>query len=157
MAQQQPFSGKDSRWEEKGTTEDEMVGWYHRLNDMSLSKLRELVMDRKAWHISQWDSKESDTTVQLNWTDSHIKLQSHFLAEWGCTHIPARLRQPSAAWAVQDAENQGAIISMCGDLLESGTLWDGFKPLSAAELPWLEGSEYELPLAPWGVQGQGWL
>ena len=25
-------TGKDRRWEEKGTTEDEMVGWYHRLN-----------------------------------------------------------------------------------------------------------------------------
>ena len=23
---------KDWRWEEKGTTEDEMVGWHHRLN-----------------------------------------------------------------------------------------------------------------------------
>ena len=23
---------KDFRWEEKGTTEDEMVGWHHRLN-----------------------------------------------------------------------------------------------------------------------------
>ena len=29
-------------------TEDEMVGWHHRLNDMSLSKLQELVMDREA-------------------------------------------------------------------------------------------------------------
>ena len=27
-----PDAGKDWRWEEKGTTEDEMVGWYHRLN-----------------------------------------------------------------------------------------------------------------------------
>ena len=27
-----PDSGKDWRWEEKGTTEDEMVGWDHRLN-----------------------------------------------------------------------------------------------------------------------------
>ena len=26
-----------------------MVGCYHRLNNMSLSKLRELVMDREAW------------------------------------------------------------------------------------------------------------
>ena len=27
-----PDAGKDCRWEEKGTTEDEMVGWHHGLN-----------------------------------------------------------------------------------------------------------------------------
>ena len=27
-----PDAGKDWRWEEKGTTEDEMIGWYHWLN-----------------------------------------------------------------------------------------------------------------------------
>ena len=27
-----PDAGKDRRWEEKGMTEDEMVGWHHRLN-----------------------------------------------------------------------------------------------------------------------------
>ena len=27
-----PDSGKDFRWEEKGTTEDEMVGWHHQLH-----------------------------------------------------------------------------------------------------------------------------
>ena len=30
-------------------TEDEMAGWHHRLDGMSLSELRELVMDREAW------------------------------------------------------------------------------------------------------------
>ena len=30
-------------------TEDEMVGWHHRLNGHELSRLRELVMDREAW------------------------------------------------------------------------------------------------------------
>ena len=27
-----PDAGKDRRQEEKGTTEDEMIGWHHRLN-----------------------------------------------------------------------------------------------------------------------------
>ena len=29
-----------------------MVGWHHRLMDMSLGGLRELVMDREAWHAA---------------------------------------------------------------------------------------------------------
>ena len=50
------LTGKDSdagrNWgqEEKGTTEDKMAGWHHGLDGMSLSELRELVMDREAWH-----------------------------------------------------------------------------------------------------------
>ena len=35
--------------------------------DMSLSKFRELLMDREAWHAcSSWDNKELDTTEQMN-------------------------------------------------------------------------------------------
>ena len=34
--------------------------------DMSLSKLRESVMDREAWSCRPWGCKVSDTTEQLN-------------------------------------------------------------------------------------------
>ena len=33
-------------------TEDEMDGWHHQLSDVSLSKLREMVMDREAWRAA---------------------------------------------------------------------------------------------------------
>ena len=35
-----------------GITEVEMVGWHHRLNDMNLGKLQELVLDREAWRAA---------------------------------------------------------------------------------------------------------
>ena len=41
-------AGRDWGQEEKGTTEDEMAGWHHRLNGHEF-ELQELVMDREAW------------------------------------------------------------------------------------------------------------
>ena len=39
--------------------------------DVSLSELRELVMDREAWHAADsWGHKESDISEWLTWTDS---------------------------------------------------------------------------------------
>ena len=34
--------------------------------DVSLSELRELVMDREAWRADSWGCKESDTTEQMD-------------------------------------------------------------------------------------------
>ena len=43
-----PDAGKDWRQEEKGMTEDEMIGGIIDLMDMSLGKLWEMVKDREA-------------------------------------------------------------------------------------------------------------
>ena len=58
-----PDAEKDRRQEEKGTTEDEMVGWHHRLNG------HEYVQGPGAGDgqgslvcCSPWGHKESDST-----------------------------------------------------------------------------------------------
>ena len=65
-----PDAGKDWRQEEKGMTEDEMVGWHHRLNGYEFEQaLGVRVGQGSLVCCSPWGRKESDKTEQLNWTD----------------------------------------------------------------------------------------
>ena len=63
-----PDSGKDWRQEEKGMTEDEMVGWHHWLNG-HVCEQAPGVADIQGSLVccSPWGCKELDTTEQLNW------------------------------------------------------------------------------------------
>ena len=61
-------AGKDWRQEEKGTTEDEMVGWHHWLSGHEFEQVQELMMDRETWHAAVHGVTKSQ--IQLSdWTD----------------------------------------------------------------------------------------
>ena len=78
-----PDAGRDWRWEEKGTTEDEMAGWHHRLNG------HELVMDREAWHaavhgvaksqiqLSDWTELTPDYLIRTGWRNGCFLVTGH--------------------------------------------------------------------------------
>ena len=63
-------AGRDWGQEEKGTTEDEMARWYHRL-DGHESEWTPGVGDGQGdlAYCDSWGCKESDTTERLNWTE----------------------------------------------------------------------------------------
>ena len=58
------MAGKDSRWEKKGMTEDEMVGWHHQLNGHEFEQAPGAGDAQGSLACcSPWGYKESDTTV----------------------------------------------------------------------------------------------
>ena len=80
-----PDPGKDWRQEEKGMTEDEMVGWHHRFDGHEFEQALG-IGDRQGSLAccSPWGRKESDTTEWLNWTDiqiSHMYLWASLVAQ----------------------------------------------------------------------------
>ena len=68
LIEKDPDAGKDWKQEEKGTIEDEMVGWHHWLNGQEFEQAR-VVGDAQGSlvHCCPWGLKESDTTERLNW------------------------------------------------------------------------------------------
>ena len=68
-----PDAGKDWGQEEKGTTEDEMVGWHHWLDGHEFEQAPR-VGDGQGSLVccSPWGRKELDMTEWLNWTEKEI-------------------------------------------------------------------------------------
>ena len=89
LTRKDPDAGKGWRWEEKGTTEDDMVGWHHSM-DMSLSKLRELVVDREAWCATVHGIAKSwhDWATELNLVpERRIKFFHTENTEFQCANV----------------------------------------------------------------------
>ena len=115
-----PDAGKDWRREEKGMTEDEMVGWHHRLNGHEF----ELILgvgDGQGGLVccSPWGRKESDMTEWLHWTDSRniIKLLTRKKLHlsyygWLCFYLMTGTKSYSISW-VQQSSGQEKDFSIC--------------------------------------------
>ena len=80
--------------EEKGTTEDEIVGWHHWLNGRK-SEWTPGIGDGQGGLAccNSWDHKKSDTTEWLNWTELKAVLfpvflrNLHTVLHSGCTSL----------------------------------------------------------------------
>ena len=65
-----PDAGKDWGQEEKGMTEDEMIGWHHQLNRHESEQIPEDSEGQGSLACcNSWGHKESDPTEWLNWTE----------------------------------------------------------------------------------------
>ena len=86
-----PDAGTDWRWE-KGMTENEMVGWHHRLDGHEFEQ--PLGVGNGQGDLaccSPWGHKESDTIEWLNWT-------AHFLTGLGFCFLDWTVRAVCIFW-----------------------------------------------------------
>ena len=70
LLRKDPDAGKEWRQEEKGITEDEMVGWHHQLYRHEFEQASGVGDGQGSLACcSPWGHRELDTTEQLNWTE----------------------------------------------------------------------------------------
>ena len=137
-----PDAGKDSRQEEKGMTEDEMVRWHHWLDGHKFEQAPGVGDGQGSLACcSPWGCKESDMTERLNWTELiHWKdwcwsWSSKIVATW-CEE-PTHWKRP---WCWERLRARGK----------------GMKEDERAEWHhWLNGREFEQTLGD--SEGQGSL
>ena len=71
-----PDAGKDWGQEEKGMTEDGMVGWHHRLSGHGFGWTPGVGDGHGGLACcNSWGHKELDTTEWLNWVIHHVSIQ----------------------------------------------------------------------------------
>ena len=74
-----PDSGKDWGQEEKGTTEDEVVGWHHRLSGHAFRWTLGVGDEQGGLACcSSWGHKELDMSKRLNWTDNSAECYYYY-------------------------------------------------------------------------------
>ena len=85
-----PDAGKGWRQEEKGVTEDEMVGWHHQLDGHEFEQA--LGVDDGQGSLvccSPWGHKESDMIERLNWTEASLTMRFSRQEYWSGLPFPS--------------------------------------------------------------------
>ena len=78
-------SGKDWRREDKGMSEDEMIGWHHWLSGHEFEQAPGVGDGQRSLVCySPWGCKELDMTERLNWTELVTKL---YTCDLICTYL----------------------------------------------------------------------
>ena len=105
-----PDAGKDWGQGEKGTTEDEMVGWHHQLNGHGFGRTPGVGDGQEGLACcGSWGHKGSDTTEWLNWTELEIS---------GTTgEVPSEEQEIEGQ--DRDGDRLGADSSSSGDSMQS--------------------------------------
>ena len=90
-----PEAGKEWGQEEKGTTEEEMIGWHDQLNGHEFEQAPG-VGDGQGSLVccSPWCCKESDKTKRLHWIDWQISLSQCNICAYCCL-------LPTVIWDLQ--------------------------------------------------------
>ena len=144
-----PDAGKDWGQEERGTTEDEMVGWHHWLSGHELEQTPGDSEGRGSLACcSPWGSKESDMTYQLN--SNKKKFQLRETGPIYCLWLQGNqwgFHFNYYVYWIQTLLNPDEVLD---EVVSRGASWQGLLTREVwSQQPWREKREHSVSKSYW--------
>ena len=98
LIRKDPDFGKDWRWKEKGTTENEIIGWNHRRDGHEFEQASGVEGQGSLESYCPWGQKDLDTIEQLTWSNLRVVTQSYLTL---CDPMDCSLPGSSVHWILQ--------------------------------------------------------